>query len=113
MADFRHPAAGELNRILALQARVTTPSGTGALAHAYSTIATVWCKARAPQGGRIVEGVQTEARATHLFLIRWRADQAAWRWLLFRGRRLEVRSVRDPDESRRTLEILAEEIQDA
>lgn len=113
MADFQHPAAGELRERLALQSRSSAPSGSDDLTHTYTTVATVWAKPRAPQGGRIVNGVQTEKRATHLFLIRWRSDQASWRWLLFRGRRMEVRAVRDPDESRRTLEILAEEVEDA
>lgn len=113
MPDFTPPRAGELRHRIALQSRSSAPSGSDDLAHTYTTVATVAAKARAIQGGRMVSGVQTEERVTHLFLVRFRTDQGAWRWILFNGRRLEVRTVRDPDERGRWLEIQAEEVENA
>lgn len=110
MAGFIPPRSGELRARIHLQAKAQVPSGSSSLTASFSTVATVYAKAVAISGGMLVDGVQTEEVVTHRFFIRYRADRAAWRFVLFDDRRFEVRRTRDPDERKRWLEILAEEL---
>jgi SPP1 family predicted phage head-tail adaptor len=61
--------------------------------------------ARAQFGGQRLE----QAR-THLVVIRWRADVEAQMRFDFRGRKLFVRNLVGPDETRRVLHCECEEI---
>lgn len=107
---FTAPVVGELNRRVDLQSATPAMNDAGGLDYTYATVATVWGRVRQIYGGKLIQGAQVEERATHNICIRWRADAASWGWLIFNGRRLKVVTVADPDEGRRWLEILAEEI---
>ena len=111
-AGFLGPRAGELRAVVKLQNRVQAPDASNSLTTTYTDIATVRAKVVAISGGLIVDGVQTEERATHRFFIRWRSDRGDWDWLEFDSRRFRVVSVRDPDERGKWMEILAEEERD-
>lgn len=110
---FVPPCSGELRHRIALQTRTQTPNAGGGLDDLYTTVATVRAKIRTLFGGRLIDGVQDQERVTHNFVIRWRADRGAWRWVLFDNRRFVVRTVSDPTEMKRWLEILAEETETA
>lgn len=107
---FKAPCSNELRHSIALQGRTQTPNAGGGFDDAYTTVATVRAKIRTLFGGRLIDGVQDQERVTHNFVIRYRADRAAWRYVLFDGRRFAVRTVADPTERKRWLEILAEEL---
>ena len=106
---FQAPCSGELRHRISLQARAQTPNAEGGFDDAYTTVASVRAKIKVLFGGRLIDGVQDQERVTHNFIIRWRSDRGAWRWVLFDGRRFVVRSVSDPTETKRWMEILAEE----
>jgi SPP1 family predicted phage head-tail adaptor len=105
--------AGELRDRVELQSRAQTPTGGSsgsAIAQAYATVATVWAKIEGLQGGRYIAGRQTEEVATHKITIRHRTDFTAWRFVLIGTRRLEVRSLRDPDGGKEFMELWCEEL---
>lgn len=102
---------GAMTARIALQDESLTPAPGGGYAEAYTTLATVWARPRPMFGARIIDGAQVQERITHAFDIRWRADYAAWRFVLFDGRRFAVRSIMNPDEGRAWLEVLAEELE--
>lgn len=104
------PDPGELRATIRLQDRQLAAGVSPAVDESFVTVATVRAKVRAIAGGMILDGVQTEEIATHRFIIRHRSDRASWDWIEFDGRGFRVRSVRDPDEQKKWLEILAEEI---
>ena len=106
---FTAPCSGDMRHRITLQARTQTPTGGGGFSDAYTTVASVRAAIRTIFGGRLIDGVQDQERVTHNFTIRYRPDRAAWRYVLFDGRRFTVRTVSDPDERKRWLEILAEE----
>jgi SPP1 family predicted phage head-tail adaptor len=114
MTDARMPTAGELRDRITLETRAETPDAeTGGLDEAFATLGTVSGKVEAISGGRYVASLQTEHVATHRALIRWRSDYRSIRFVLWRGRRAVVRSVRELDPQRRFLELLIEELGDA
>lgn len=106
---FIAPCSGELRHSIALQARTQTPNAGGGFDDDYNTVGTARAKIKTLFGGRLIDGVQDQERVTHNFVIRYRSDRASWRYVLFDGRRFTVRSVADPTERKRWLEILAEE----
>jgi SPP1 family predicted phage head-tail adaptor len=99
-----------LRHRVTIEAAVDSPDGAGGFTRAYAPLAQVWAWVR-PKSAReqFVEQRLEQAR-THLVVIRWRADVEAQMRFDFRGRRLFVRSVVDPDETRRFLHCECEEI---
>lgn len=110
-ATFDPPGKCDLRSWLDLQSRALTPSGTDTATETYTTVARVPARIRAIFGGRVIDNIQDQARATHVIVIRYRSDQSAWRWLLYDGRRFRVHTIMDPDERRMWLELLAEEVE--
>ena len=110
---FTPPMAGELIRSVVFERREQTPTANGGLAEAWLPVATACARIQALFGGRTVEGVQTTERATHAVTVRYRADAEACDYLRADGRRYRVRSTMIPDDRRRWLELLAEDLGDA
>lgn len=100
---------GRLRHRITLEDRTATPSGADTLTIANTAVATVWGDISAVGGALYAAGVQTEAKITHRITIRARAltnfDQVS------KGaRRFRVRETRDPDGTRRFVELLVEEL---
>ncbi len=104
------PAIGALRQRVTLEAPVDTPDGAGGFARSYAPVAQVWARI-APTSARedFVEQ-RAEQSISHLVTIRWRDDVASAMRFSFRGRKLLIRSVFDPDERRRFLICQCEEI---
>jgi len=102
--------AGELRDVVELQTRSQVASGTSDLADSYTIVATVRARVRALFGTKVIDNVQTQERATHVFVIYHRSDVQAWQFLQANGKRYRVVQVMEPDDRRRWLEVLAEEI---
>ena len=111
---FQRPTAGQLDTRVELQDKATTAGSGSSSSNAYPVVDTVWARCRQSYGGRIVEGAQTQERATHNVCIRYRSDAGSWDHLEWgpsgARRQFKVLQVGDPDESREWLEILAEEL---
>ncbi len=109
---FRRPRISDLNKRVELQDHSQAPGGSDGLDDTWTVVATVSARAIVLFGGRIVDGVNTVERASHVFTIRHRSDAntGAWDHLEMAGRRFQVVSVMDPDEAHVWLEILAEEL---
>ncbi len=109
MAKGFRPTARQLRHRIELQSLAVTPDATDDFTKAYTTVATVWARIDTIAGGRLIDGVQDQERVTHRFIIRYRKDQADWRWIKFDGRLFEVRTVMNQGELKEFLEIMAEE----
>lgn len=116
---FQRPTAGELDTRVELQDKASAASGTSGLTNTYPVTATVWARMRTLYGGRVVAGEQVDERATHNFVIRYRAGYVdgseSWDHLEMgrtgARRRFRVLSCGDPEGNRgEWLEILAEEL---
>ena len=109
MRRLRHDPGSLRHRVEIQQASLTT-DGAGGHSESWSTLATVFA-AIEPTGATSTFGAnQRLERVTHRVTIRWRADVASGMRLVHDGRILDIRTVRDPDETARylTLEALEE-----
>jgi len=108
--DWKQTSVGALRRRLLLEAPVATPDGLGGATHAYETVAALWARVEWLSGGERWRFGRPEQAATHRITIRWRDGLDAGQRLRDGDRVYEIRAVADPQDGRRRLVCLAEEI---
>jgi SPP1 family predicted phage head-tail adaptor len=100
--------AGNLRERVTVEAPSRNADGAGGADIAWSPLATVWAEVAALGGNEQTLGERTEARARHRVTIRYCADVTTEMRLVWRGRTLDIRALRDPDGKRQWLWIDAE-----
>ncbi|HEV7259719.1 MAG TPA: phage head closure protein [Bosea sp. (in: a-proteobacteria)] len=96
-------AVGALRRRLVLEAAVTSPDGLGGQTQSFETVAALWAQVEWLGGGEHWRRGRPEQAATHRITMRWRAGVEAGQRLRDGERLFDIRSVADPDGSRRRL----------
>ncbi|MGD9540600.1 phage head closure protein [Methylocystis sp.] len=104
------PRIGVLRHRVTLEAPIDAPDGAGGFLRSFAPLADLWARV-APGGARedFVEQ-RTEQATSHVVTIRWRDKVAKDMRFVFRGRKLRIQSIVDPDERRRFLICQCEEI---
>jgi SPP1 family predicted phage head-tail adaptor len=112
MAGFRAPTVGELRHPVILQDRSQAADGGTGIAEAFVPVAEAWARIEPIFGGRVIEGQQVEAVATHNITVRHVAGYTAIDHvkMVDSGRLFRVRSILNPGERDRWLELLCEEL---
>lgn len=100
---------GRLRHRLTIEAPVETSDGGGGRSTGWSTVATVWGHVSALSGNERLRAMQLESRVSHRIVIRHRAEVTARHRIRFGARLFNIRAVIDRDQTRRFLEVLAEE----
>jgi SPP1 family predicted phage head-tail adaptor len=100
---------GQLRHRVTLEAPVATADGGGGADLAWAPVATVWARLRAQRATAGRENQATVQVVSHEVTLRWRGDVTPRMRLVYEGRVLEIRSVRDPDETKRWLVLVCEE----
>lgn len=110
MADDRESRVGALRRRFQLQAPAEAPDGLGGQVQSFVTVAAFW-GALTWRGGeeRWRQGRPEQAGSWRVTL-RWRPGVDAGMRLVDGARAFDVRTVADPDGSRRRLVCIVEEI---
>jgi SPP1 family predicted phage head-tail adaptor len=103
MAQEHVAPVGALRRRLVLEAAVATSDGLGGTTQAFETVAALWAQVEWLAGGEHWRRGRPEQAATHRVTMRWRAGVDAGQRLRDGERRFDIRSVADPDGSRRRL----------
>lgn len=102
--------ASDLRQRVSLQAMVSTRDRIGGQVETWTTQAVVWAQVRQASGREAWYRQQMNASAAWTISLRYRGDLTTkWR-ILYGDRTFEIRSVRDPDERRRFLELACDEI---
>lgn len=103
-------AIGALRHRVTLEAPIDAPDGAGGFTRSFAPIASFWARI-APSGAREDFVEQRAEQATnYVVMIRWRNDVSKDMRFVYRGRKLRIQSVVDPDERRRFLICQCEEI---
>jgi SPP1 family predicted phage head-tail adaptor len=101
---------GALRHRVTLEAPIDAPDGAGGFSRSFTPVATLWARI-APSGVREDFVEQRAEQATnYVVTIRWRNDVSKDMRFVYRGRKLRIQSVLDPDERRRFLICACEEI---
>ena len=102
--------AGLMRRRITLQTVERTPDGGGGYTETLTDLATVWARVHPLTGREQLLAMQTEAMQMHRFTIRYRAGLTTATRILYDGRTFDIRSIVDPEERHRELQIMAEEV---
>ena len=103
MAAIDHPPVGALRRRLVLEAAISMPDGLGGTTQDFETVAALWAQVEWLAGGEHWRRGRPEQEATHRMTMRWRAGVDAGQRLRDGERLFDIRTVADPDGSRRRL----------
>jgi SPP1 family predicted phage head-tail adaptor len=101
-------AAGRLRERVVIEAPIRAGDGAGGTMVTWTPLATMWAEMRMLTGAEVTLGERDEARSPVIATIRFRDDVTAEMRLVWRGRALNIRALRDPDGARRWLELRAE-----
>ena len=101
---------GAMRERLVLEAPQDTPDGAGGFIRTWVEIATLWAGLRPLSAQERVIADAEDHAVTHRILIRWRGDVTTESRFRDGARVFEIRTVFDPDERGRFLNIDAEEV---
>jgi SPP1 family predicted phage head-tail adaptor len=101
--DQADAPVGILRRRLVLEPATTTPDGLGGATQDYETVAALWAQVEFLSGGEHWRRGRPEQVATHRITMRWRAGVDSGQRLRDGERLFDIRTVADPDGSRRRL----------
>lgn len=107
-------SAGALRHSVVLEQRRQSAGPTGALVSVYEPVTTAWASIDGVGGAMYLDSIQVDERITHRFIIRWRQrtdfDHISRQSAGVAVQRFRLRNIRDPEGTRRWLQIEAEEI---
>jgi SPP1 family predicted phage head-tail adaptor len=95
---------------LVLEAPVETPDGAGGVTRAYGPAAMLWARIEPLRGDEEIRAGSLGQAISHRIALRWRAGVDASMRLRQGARVFVIRSAWDPDERRRQIVCLCEEI---
>lgn len=102
-------AIGEMRERVTLQSPQRTPDGAGGADITWTSGASVWAKVEERHGQERLAGERLAAEATFALTIRYRSGITTEMRVLWKGRELNIASLRDPDGRKRFLELDCEE----
>lgn len=100
---------GAMRKRLVLQSRSESVDGGGGVAVSWSDIASVWAQVTPVSGAETVQAMHLTGTRRHRVRLRYRDDVDSERRFVFKGRVLNIRSVRDIDERGRWLDCVCDE----
>ncbi|MGX5732825.1 phage head closure protein [Bosea thiooxidans] len=110
MASDDKATIGQLRRRFMLEAPVGTPDGIGGATQIFEIKAAFWAQLEWLSGSEIWRQGRPEQTGSYRVTLRWRGDVDAGKRLRDGDRVFEIRTVADPDGSRRRLTCLVEEV---
>jgi SPP1 family predicted phage head-tail adaptor len=110
MASDGNTAIGQLRRRLVLEAPVATSDGIGGATQLFEIKAAFWAQLEWLSGSETWQRGRPEQARSYRVTLRWRGDVDAGKRLRDGDRIFDIRSVADPDGSRRRLTCLVEEV---
>ena len=110
MAGDGKAAIGRMRSRLSLEAPVGTPDGLGGQTQVFETVGAFWAQMEWLAGSEAWRQGRPEQLGTYRVTLRWRGDLDAGKRLRHGDRIFDIRSVADPDGSRRQLLCLVEEV---
>tara|TARA_R110000868_G_scaffold244926_2_gene501394 strand:+ start:4911 stop:5234 length:324 start_codon:yes stop_codon:yes gene_type:complete len=101
-------ATGSLRERVMIERPVRVGDGTGGESVSWTELGEVWAEVASLAGSEVTQAERDEARGSYTVTMRHRDDVNADMRLVWRGKTLNIRSLRDPDGRRRWLVVSAE-----
>jgi len=104
--------AGQLDRRVQLQGRVTTRGNDGSVTRTYLTLATVWASIRPVRGREYWAAQQVNAEITHEVMVRYQARFRPTARIQYHNRIFDVLAAISPDEGHDAMVLMCKEVVD-
>lgn len=102
---------GLLRRIVTIRTMARTPDGMGGYTETPTDIEGIPARVEPLQADEQLQAMQTGMVAPHRFTMRYRSDVQGATLLVYDSRTFDIKSVVDPEEKHRELQILADEVE--
>lgn len=102
--------AGQMRRTITIRTMTRTPDGMGGYTETPTDVTGVFARVEPLQGDEQVNAMQTGMLRPYRFHLRYRAGMTGAKRIIYDSRTFDIRSVLDPEEKHRELEILADEV---
>jgi len=100
---------GWLRHRVTVEAASAAGDEAGGETRSWSTFATAWARIEPVEAREKTVGAHLVGVVSHRVTLRWRGDLTAAMRIAYRGRHFRIRTLGDPDETRRYLELGCEE----
>jgi SPP1 family predicted phage head-tail adaptor len=100
---------GWLRHRVTIEVATGTGDEAGGESRTFATFAAVWARIEPVKADEKTIAAHLAGVVTHRATLRWRDDLTASMRIAYRGRHFRIRTIHDPDESRRYLELGCEE----
>jgi SPP1 family predicted phage head-tail adaptor len=104
------PRAGDLHHRVAIERQVLSPDGAGGASAAWEIAGYAWVDIRTGGGDERLDVDAETRRVSHEIWLRYREDVSAANRIRFGARLFDIEAVVDPDQRRRWLRMLCQEI---
>lgn len=101
---------GMMRRTVTLRTNVQTANPMGGYTDTPTDIENIPARVSPLQGQEQVDAMQTGMQRPHRFTMRFRDGMTGATQILYDGRTFDIKSVVDPEERHRELQILADEV---
>lgn len=102
--------AGQLRRRITIRTITLVPDGYGGSTETETDVAGVPARIEPLEGTELVRAMQVGMLRPHRFTIRYRPGMNGAKRIVYDARTFDIRSVTDPEEKHRELQLLTEEI---
>jgi len=99
----------QLRHRITIQNRTQSSDGMGGVTESWSTFATVWASIDPMKAGEVFWARHIESRVTHKVMIRYLNGLTTSMRFTFGGRTFQIKGIRNLEERRQWMEIVAEE----
>lgn len=102
---------GLMRRRVTLQSVTSVSDGMGGTTDTVVAVAqNIPARVEPLQGNELLRAQQTGMQRPHRFTIRYRSDVTGSKTILYNGRTFDIKSIQDPEEKHRELQIQADEV---
>jgi SPP1 family predicted phage head-tail adaptor len=101
--------AGWLRHRVTIEAATGTSDEAGGETSSWAIFATAWSRIEPVGAAEKTVAAHLAGVVTHKVTLRWRDDLTASMRVAYRGRHFRIRTIHDPDEGRRHIELGCEE----
>lgn len=99
-----------MRRVVTIRTMTETPDGGGGFTQTPIDVPNIPARVEPLQGNELLRAMQTGMQRPHRFTIRYRTGITGAKTLLYQGRTFDIKSIVDPEEKHRELQLMSDEV---
>ena len=99
-----------MRRKVTIRTMTRTPDGGGGYTESPVDVTGIDARVRPLEGRELIQAMQTGMQRPHEFTIRYRTGMTGAKTLIYDSRTFDIKSVIDPEEKHRELQLMTDEV---